>query len=98
MLDEIDPFSPYAERNVFYIMLLRRFEDFDGTAYAMFTVVMKLVSLFGLFIIVPFVSGRLKLHESAMLSVITFMTIVSYLAAGEIMYSPAQLFKDQTAQ
>ncbi len=71
-----------SERRVSYNYLLRAFDGFDGAAFARLSVVLKLELLVGLFVVVPVFSGRLGWHESGMLSVVTSMSVLSYVAQG----------------
>jgi len=59
-------------------------QSFDGSDFAFYTLVMKALALFGLFVVVPVATQSLKVHESGLLALVTALSVISYLLQGDI--------------
>ena len=77
-------------REIAYLYMLRKFPGFTGSDHAMFTVIMKCGTLVSLFVIIPYFSGRLQVHETILLSVMCWFTASSRFAAGKNLPIPSK--------
>ena len=68
--------------NVMYLYMLNILEIFDGNDYAYFLVYRNLLFMTGLFVVMPILSGKLKLHEGLILTIVTALTATGIFLSG----------------
>ena len=62
-----------------YLYMLKTFEGFDGVDYSHFSIYTTILNVFGLMVLMPFISRILKLHDAASLALISFLDAMSNL-------------------
>lgn len=70
------------EQNMLYFYMARRFDGFDGTDFALYTMTIKIAGIVGLLFVIPLLSKAAGLHESAIMLVLTTLTSVSLLSSA----------------
>ena len=60
-----------------YLYMLKTFEGFDGVDYSHFSIYTTILNVFGLMVLMPFISRILKLHDAASLALISFLDATS---------------------
>ena len=65
-----------------YLYMLKILDNFDGEDYAYYMVASNLLSMFGLLVVMPIISGKLHIHEGLILTFITGTTTIGITLQG----------------